>query len=106
MIMMIETIIIAVAMINISFQPSDFSTESTIASDFIVSNISFTAAWKEFILLSLLQEKYGRVLALFIGAHVGEKKLLMKLDFLLKSETKLHSANNDGIVRTILLQSN
>ena len=52
--MMVETIIIAVVMINTSFQPSDFSTESTIGSDFIVSNISFTAAWKEFILLSVL----------------------------------------------------
>ena len=104
--MMIETIIMTVVMINTSFQPSDFSTESTIATDFIVSNISFTAAWKEFILLSVLQEKYGRVLALLIGAHVGEKKLLMKLAFLLKSKTKLHSANNGGIVRITLLQSN
>ena len=67
------------------------------SSDFIISNMFFSAAWKEFILQFLLQEKYGRVLALFIGVHNNAKKLLKRLTFLLKSETKFPSTNKGGI---------
>ena len=41
-----------------------------VSSDFIFSNIPFWAAWKEFVLLCVLYEKDGRVLAYFIGVYI------------------------------------
>ena len=45
--------------------------------------MSFSAAWKEFILLFIQLEKYGRVLAFFIGSQTDTKKLL-EISFLIK----------------------
>ena len=56
--------------------------------DYIISNMSFSVAWKEFILLFILYEKYDRVIAFFIDVHTDAKQLLKTLAFLLKSETK------------------
>ena len=56
--------------------------------DYTISNMSFSVAWKEFILLFILYEKYDRVIAFFIDVHTDAKQLLKTLAFLLKSETK------------------
>ena len=44
------------------------------SSDFIIGNVSFSVAWKQFILLFFLSEKDGRVLVFFIGVHIDRKK--------------------------------
>ena len=73
------------------------------SSDFLISNMSFSVAWKECILLFLLWEKCGGVLEFFIGVHTDRKNLLKRLTFLLQSETKFPSTNNGGIAGILLL---
>ena len=46
------------------------------SNDFSLGNMSFSVAWKELILLFVLQEKYDSVIAFFIGVHIDAKKLL------------------------------
>ena len=58
---------------------------------------------RDFILVFVLYEKDGNVLAIFIGVHIDAKKLLKMFAFSQKSETNFPSTSNSGIAGIFLL---
>ena len=51
------------------------------STGFIIDSISFSEMLNDFILVFVLYEKDGKVLAFFIGVHIDAKKLLKMIDF-------------------------
>ena len=51
----------------------------------------------DFMLVFVLYEKDGKVLAFFIGVHIDANNLLKMFDFSQKSEANFPSTSNGGI---------
>ena len=56
-------------------------TELSTNSGLVIDSISFSVMLNDFILVFVLYEKDGKVLAFFIGVHIDAKKFKKMFDF-------------------------